>query len=338
MVVCWADVSEYQRIINNEYPHPVLAIRANDGTYRDRNFAANYTWAQRSIASGKLAALIVYCVYRPNWQATANTLIDMCGSRPPRQMVVMIDVESWGGQITGNQSGNINRLYWTLVEWLGGDERRIIGYGNRGDLDSLWPEKPPKCSLVVASYGSIPFYPNMIAHQYADNVNCPPFGPCDANSADLHTVETLLTALGLRQREREVLHSMDRIPLTLAPADATSDPASWPQINWNYYFDLAGGWEGDCAISIGCQDFPGAFTRKDDSRGYLQIASWIMQDRSLTPITEGPSGDTPYVKGRGKPLPLRGVLGPWVAPRGAVGITMNYSAPGEGCVAVGRSA
>ena len=339
MAVLWADVSEYQRVLSDEYPHPVLAIRSNDGTYRDNNFARNYAWAKSALGSGKLSALIVYCVYRPNWQETANTMIDMCGPNPPPQFVAMIDVESWQGQITGNHSGNINRLYWTLVQWLNGDERRVIGYGNRGDLNALWPEKPANVSLVVASYGSIPRYPGMIAHQYGDNITCDPFGPCDANSADNHTLETLMSALGLRPRDKKVIHSMDRLPATPPPKDPNSDPSNeqlWPQINWNYYFDAAGGWEGDCAISFGVQDWGGRTV--DGTRGWLEIASWMMPNSALAPVVEGADGATPYVRNGGRPIAAHGSLGPWVAPRGAIGITFNYSAPAEACVAIGRSA
>jgi hypothetical protein len=336
LAVMWADVSYYQPGVNDDYPHPVLAIRSNDGTYRDTKFKANYQWARSALADGRLAALIVYCVYRPNWEATANTLIDMVGTPPP-ELVVMIDVESWGRQISGDHSGNINSLYWRFAAWLG-DRRRVIGYGNRGDLDSLWPVKPQGVQLVVASYGgTTPTYPGMLAHQYGSDIACDPFGPCDGNRADQHTLQTLLTTLGIRKREREVLHDMERLPATPMPGDPNSDPRTWPGRNYTVYFDVAGGWEGDCAIAFGCQDWVG---RNGDSvRAYLEIASWKMPDGTFVPVHEGNA--TPYVRGQGRSVTAHGqgcLLGPWLAPQGSIGITLNYAAPGEGCAPVGRSA
>ena len=69
-----------------------------------------------------------------------DTLKDLVGQPHPR-MAVMIDVESWQGQITGNQSDGLNKAYQAIADWLG-DRRRVIAYGNRGDLNSLWPYKP----------------------------------------------------------------------------------------------------------------------------------------------------------------------------------------------------
>jgi hypothetical protein len=50
-----------------------------------------------------LAFFIVHFVYRPNWQQTVDTFTSQVVTPHPK-MAVMIDVESWGGQIRGNQS------------------------------------------------------------------------------------------------------------------------------------------------------------------------------------------------------------------------------------------
>jgi hypothetical protein len=144
-------------------------------------------------------------------------MIDMVGTPPHPKVVAMIDVESWGGQIQGNQSDAINRLHARLAGWLG-DPRRVIGYGNRGDLVSLWPTRPPGVALVVAAYGGpIPTYPGMIAHQHGDDVVCDPFGPCDGNTAYDHDVQSLTTALGLSGGARagisEEDDDLDNIPI-----------------------------------------------------------------------------------------------------------------------------
>lgn len=195
MDTLFADVSEWQVPVDDSYPYQVLSIRSNDGTYRDKHFATNYRWACDALNAGKLKALIVYCVYRSNWEQTLATARATVGTPHPR-MAMMIDVESWGGQITGDQSGGINGLYWGLADWLG-NAARVIGYGNTGDLNSLWPHKPPGIRLVVAAFGSNPDYPGKIAHQFADNYNTPPFGPCDINSADGMDADAFCTAIGV---------------------------------------------------------------------------------------------------------------------------------------------
>jgi hypothetical protein len=227
--VLFADVSSWQCVVNDEYPHPVLSIRSNDGTYRDPHFAANYAWATKALDSGKLKALIVYHVYRPNWVDTFNTIKSMIGTPHPR-VAVMIDVESWNGQIAGDQSSNINSLYMRLVEWIG-NPARVIAYGNKGDLDSLWPNKPKGIRLVVASYGRNVDYPGKLAHQFADNYDTPPFGPCDGNSADGYTIDQFCAAIGIgdemsaeiEQMIREIHHaSTFRLPTRRAD-DASLD-------------------------------------------------------------------------------------------------------------------
>lgn len=246
LAVQWADVSYYQPVVNDSYEHPVLCVRSNDGTYRDPKFPDNFAWAKRAIAAGKLSFLIVYCVWRPNWEQTADTMIDMIGTPPHPRVVCMIDVESWGGQITGNQSDGINRLYWRLADWLG-DKRRVIGYGNQGDLRSLWPTRPDGIQLVVAAYGGPPpKFPGMIAHQYSDNEPCGPFGTCDMNSAnDFDDAEDLARVFGLGSLVST--HFRERNMLRFEPShdqDAKPD-ATWPATEYTVTLvGPAGGWSG----------------------------------------------------------------------------------------------
>ena len=193
----YADVSEWQTSVNDAYPYPVLCIRSNDGTYRDRNWNTNYDWCRRKVDDGTLEFFIVYFVWRPNWAQTLDTLMDMVGSPHPR-MAVMIDVESWGGQIGGDQSDGINRAYWRLADWLG-DRRRVIAYMNPNDAH-LWRTRPEGLRWVVPSYGASPRFgaglddmrDGMVAHQYTDGQGyggglpegAPPFGSCDMNAAN----------------------------------------------------------------------------------------------------------------------------------------------------------
>ncbi len=199
----WADVSYYQAPVNDSYPHPVLAFRSNDGTYRDTACAHNLDWSKGAADSGKLACFIVYLVYRQNWQDTLNTCISMIGAPHPK-MAVMIDVESWGGQIGGDQSDGINRLYWGLADWLG-NKAKVIAYGGTSDLDTLWPTKPDGVRLVIANYGRNPDYPGRFAHQYTDGQGyggglpegAPPFGNCDMNCADNMSPADVAAVLGI---------------------------------------------------------------------------------------------------------------------------------------------
>lgn len=192
----WADVSYYQSVVTDAYPYRVLAIRSNDGTYKDPRFAANYAWALDAMNRGRLDILIVYTVYRTNWSQTASIHTSMLGTSHPG-VVSMIDVESWSGAISGNQSAGINGMVAQIAAFHGGNRLRVIGYGNTGDLNSLWPQKPAGMRLVVAAYGSNPSYPGKVAHQYSDSVVTAPFGACDINSADGMSVADLQAAFGL---------------------------------------------------------------------------------------------------------------------------------------------
>jgi len=199
----YADVSEWQRPVDDSYPYRVIAIRSNDGTYRDKNWASNYAWCKRRCDENALVFFIVYFVWRQNWQQTVDTLKNLVGQRHPR-MAVMIDVESWQRQIIGNQSDGLNNAYRAIADWLG-DRRRVIAYGNRGDLNSLWPYKPVGLRIVLASYGSNPGYPGKIAHQYTNGEGyggglpegCPPFGKWCMDSADGLTPKQYAAACGI---------------------------------------------------------------------------------------------------------------------------------------------
>ena len=162
----YADVSEWQVGVNDTYPYPVLCIRSNDGTHRDRRWVNNYGWCLRSAGSGRLTFFIVYFVWRPNWRQTVDTFKDMVGTPHPK-MAVMLDVESWEGQIRGNRSADINATHEAVGAFVG-STAKVIGYGNVGDLNRLWPDKPPGIRLVVAGYGHNPPYPGKVAHQYTN--------------------------------------------------------------------------------------------------------------------------------------------------------------------------
>lgn len=192
----WVDISKYNPLVDDVYPYRWIAIRSNDGTLDDTHFQQNLAWCKHAISTGKLDGFIVYVVYETNVAQTLANLIQNVGTPHPK-MAVMIDVESWGGRITGNQTAGIEQLRKGIAAWLGGNAKRVIVYGNVGDLKSLYPGKPAGVRVVVADYSSNPSYPDKLAHQYADNFPVAPFGPCDINSADGLTSSQVADALGL---------------------------------------------------------------------------------------------------------------------------------------------
>jgi hypothetical protein len=198
----FADVSEWQVPVDDSYPYRVISIRSNDGTHRDLDWATNYAWCRRAADDGRLALFLVYFVWRPGVDNVA-VLKSMVGDPHPK-MAVEIDVESWGGQITGNQSAGLNAAHDELVAWLG-DPRRVTAYGNSGDLNNLWPSKPPGMSIRLAAYGSNPAYPGKLSHQFTNGQGyggglpegAPPFGNCDMNFADGYTATAFAAACGI---------------------------------------------------------------------------------------------------------------------------------------------
>jgi N-acetylmuramoyl-L-alanine amidase len=124
--------------------------------------------------------------------------------------------------------------------------------------------------------------------------------------------------------------SMERLPATAMPSDPNSDPKTWPQRNFDVAWNVTGGWEGGAAFSFGGQDWGG---RKADSvRAYLRMASWIMNTGKLVPVTADLS-----TNGAGLILNAHQLTPEYAAPNGCVGVTLNYAAPGEAYVPVGRS-
>src|SRR5262249_18005385 len=141
----WSDVSEWNPAVDDRYPYAMLSFRSNDGTHLDSRFAANLAWSKRAVAAGRMFCYIVYYFYRPVTDGAA-ILRDRVGTPDPR-LAVMIDVESDQGRVSGDQSAKINREHDELAQWLGSPER-VIGYGNVGDLNSLWPRRPAGLRLI----------------------------------------------------------------------------------------------------------------------------------------------------------------------------------------------
>jgi hypothetical protein len=284
--ILWSSVSEYQVPVTDKYPYQVLCIRSNDGTHRDMKFAGNYKWACRALDSGRLRALIIYLVYRPNWQQTLDTTKAMVGVPHPRT-AFMIDVESREGQTTGDHSDHINRLFWGLAAWTG-SPARVIGYGNVGDLNTLWPTKPAGVRMIVAAYGSNPSYPGKLGHQSTngiiDALEVPPFGFADVNSADGYDIGSFCAAIGIHSTPviavpgEGMVWRLERTPLPAGNQLGDRPDASWPAIE--KIIALPGpvdGWHGRI-LTYPVFGFGGA---------WIQEARWGPSGESLVPPDEG---------------------------------------------------
>jgi hypothetical protein len=202
------DTSYYQAPVDDTYPHPWVIFRGCDGTFVDPLFSKNYAWACKAAAAGKIVGFTVYAVYRPGIDIVQQ--IKGIVGVPDKHLTVMIDVETWGGQIGGNRSSEITRMAEGFASWLG-SRKRVLAYANRGDFAVLFPSRPSWLKLVVAGYSSVqPVFPNMIGWQYSDGEarwsvpagyprSTPPFGACDHNVFPFHTPQQLAVALGVAE-------------------------------------------------------------------------------------------------------------------------------------------
>lgn len=184
------DVSEFQTGVTDSYPHRWLIFRCCDGDYLDHKVTANLAWAKRARAAGRLDGYTLYVVYRPGMNGAI--LNHLNGVGVPRDCHLMIDAETWGGQIGGNHSIELNALASSLASRQG-NRSLVWGYANRGDYGSMWPNRPAWLGLVVASYGgSRPTSPGpgpLVGWQYTDGQwavpglpsSSPPFNRCDHN-------------------------------------------------------------------------------------------------------------------------------------------------------------
>jgi hypothetical protein len=221
----FSDVSEFNDPVKDGYPYKFLAIRSNDGTYRDKHFAQNLAWAKAATDAGHLVGFAVYFVFEENWQATFETFKSQVGV-PHEKMAVFIDIESWGGRIRGDHSTQLNALRAAVLQWLrsfrskiawtvdivfGRQVRRVAAYGNSADLNNLWPKRG-SIAVGLAAYGSNPQFPGKLFHQFTDRANTAPFGrPTDLNSADGLTPAQFAGKLGLLSTTEAVAQLVARV-------------------------------------------------------------------------------------------------------------------------------
>lgn len=193
----WADVSQFQAPVDDSYPWRWFAFRMCNGDGPDALGAHNYAWSQAAVARGALDGFFAYTVFYwdSNW---AQNLIDEIGPNPHPNLVAMIDVESWARYNSGDCSTNLNAGAQLLTAHLGSADR-VVGYGNAGDLNELWPDRSGLAPnhIIYADYSGNPGFPGAFAHQYTDAGQCAPFGVCDMNSADGYDSSSLQRLLGI---------------------------------------------------------------------------------------------------------------------------------------------
>lgn len=219
----WPDVSEHRgRPVDDSMPHPGLAYRVCDGTYLDHLFTSNDAWARRT---RRLVFCMAYNVWprsvgSSSWRVTLGTFTTALGNTHRPRLVVLDDVESWDRpELLRDWSAELEAKRQAEVDWLNSlrpawqrrlpfralyraaDERRVVGYGNRGDLLAMAAGVKWR-SVILADYSPAPTPRTLgpwrvIARQYTSQGTCPPWGsPCDLNRAQLGP-RRLARALGL---------------------------------------------------------------------------------------------------------------------------------------------
>jgi len=202
MAATYTDTSEHQQhpdgtpiLIDDTYGRPFAMFRvASEHGRVDAAISGQIHRALDMRMRGKLTnfgGYIIPCVI-----TNALNLQRLDETRFPRDAVVMIDLESWPqpdgtALVSGDHSGQLNDLADAVRARQGGRSDLVWGYGNRGDLDALWPTRPGWLGFIVASYGSVKpsWLPAMVGWQYTNGqiasaarpTSTPPYGRCDHN-------------------------------------------------------------------------------------------------------------------------------------------------------------
>lgn len=212
-----ADVSEHNgKSFNGLYKLLWAIYRVCDGTYVDQMYRLNDTFAR---TRKRLLGYFCYSVWPRSvgsctWQDCFETLKQQLGTHHRRRMVLMDDVESWNrDDLRHDFSAGLEAKRQAEVQWLHSlrpkwqrskllrrwymsrDERRVVGYGNRGDL-SLMAGDSTKVKwkfIIIADYTPGVATPRVykgwkvIARQHTNGVvgdephGTPPFNTCDMN-------------------------------------------------------------------------------------------------------------------------------------------------------------
>ena len=214
----WADVSQYQGLpLNDDYPYSVFSFRTNSGDKEDSLVAENCAKAKELLdADNQFSLVIPYYFFRPgqaNCDLHRQILMDH-GLWMHGNTVTMVDVESDGGKIKGDQSWEVNDEINRLRGWYG-NTRRVVGYWNPNADPGLWLTRPYALELIIPQYNNQPGNISAIrdevvereafAHQYTDRAQDVP--PWSGHNVDMnwtpYSIGDLLLLLGLEGEIKE---------------------------------------------------------------------------------------------------------------------------------------
>jgi hypothetical protein len=213
----WADVSQYQgRPVDSTYPYGVLSFRTNSGDKVDTLALENARSAKKALASGGSSLVIPYYFFRPGEENCDlhRKVLEDAGLWNVDGTITMVDVESAGGAIKGDQSWEINDEVNRIRGWYG-NTRRVCGYWNPNADSGLWLTRPYALELIIPQYNNRPgdltgVHDNIavreaFAHQYTDKATDVP--PWSGQGVDMnwsvYTLAELLTLFGLKEAIKE---------------------------------------------------------------------------------------------------------------------------------------
>lgn len=209
----WSDVSQYQvKPVDHTYPYGVFSFRTNSGDKVDTLAKQNAASAKEALESGGSSIVIPYYFFRPG-EANCDLhreVLQEAGLWNYKNTVTMVDVESAGGTISGDQSWEINDEINRLRGWYG-NTRRVIGYWNPNADAGLWLTRPYALELIIPQYNNRPgdlsgvtnniVVREAFAHQYTDAAEDVP--PWSGQKVDMnwtpYSVAELLTLFGLAE-------------------------------------------------------------------------------------------------------------------------------------------
>lgn len=184
----WADISQYQsKPVNDHYPHSIICFRTNSGDTEDALVGENAAAALKGLQANAASIVIPYYFFKPG-QANCDLhrqILTDAGLWLHPHTVTMVDVENANGQITGDQSWEVNDEINRLRGWYG-NTRRVIGYWNPNADPGLWLKRPYALPLVIPQYNGRPgdlsgvknemARREAFAHQYTDKAtDVPPW-------------------------------------------------------------------------------------------------------------------------------------------------------------------
>lgn len=207
----WADVSQYQKKpVDHTYPYGVLSFRTNSGDKTDTLAAQNAASALAALQSGGSSLVLPYYFFRPG-QANCDLhkqILENAGLWLHDGVATMVDVESDGGKIKGDQSAEVNDEINRLRGWYG-NQRRVCGYWNPNADASIWLRRPYALELIIPQYNGRPgdlsgVNDNLarreaFAHQYTDGAT--DIAPWSGQGVDMnftpYTLAELLALFGM---------------------------------------------------------------------------------------------------------------------------------------------